>query len=152
MSTLTIFLAITLLTGSIQAGVIGGDYGEHSDYESHDFSEGLSKSESANYESLGSLGDHLEESHFPSDYAESYKGGEYEEAAASEHIEYGGGGGGGYEEHEPQQHHFDHESYGSLHDIHSELHDFESKPVPGINHGKGALSYSTTYEFKDPKP
>ncbi|XP_065364413.1 uncharacterized protein LOC135957565 [Calliphora vicina] len=145
MSPFTIVLSITLLAGSIQAGVIGGHYGGHLNAESHDFSEGLEKSESSNYESLGSLGDHLQESHFPSDYGHETKGSEYEESAAagSEHIEYGG------HEHYPQ---FEHESIGSLHDIHSDLHDFDTKPVPGINHGKGALSYSTTYEFKDPKP
>ncbi|KAI8124329.1 hypothetical protein FF38_03307 [Lucilia cuprina] len=138
MSPFTIVLSITLLAGSIQAGVIGGHYGGHlnANAESHDFSEGLAKSESSNYESLGSLGDHLQESHFPSDYG-------HDEAsiAASEHIEYGG-----------HEHFSQHESIGSYHDIHSDLHDFDSKPVPGINHGKGALSYSTTYEFKDPKP
>lgn len=143
-----LILSITLLAGSIQAGVIGGHYGGHlnANVEAHDFSEGLAQSESSNYESLGSLGDHLQESHFPSDYGHDYKGGEIEEAAAaSEHIEYAG-----FEhEHYPQ---YEHESIGSLHDIHSDLHDFDTKPVPGINHGKGALSYSTTYEFKDPKP
>lgn len=146
MSPFTIILSITLLAGSLQAGVIKS----HEDVESHDFSEGLEKSETSNYESLGSLGDHLQESHFPADYSEGAKGSEIEEAtAASEHIEYGGGGGG----YEHQQYsHLGHESLGSLHDIHSDLHDFDTKPVPGINHGKGALSYSTTYEFKDPKP
>ncbi|KAM7350393.1 uncharacterized protein ACRADG_008995 [Cochliomyia hominivorax] len=153
MSPFTVILSITLLAGSIQAGSIGAHYGSQLDAsaESHDFSEGLQKSESSNYESLGSLGDHLQESHFPSDYAEGAKGSVIEEAAAaSEHISYGGGGGG-YEHQHYQQ--IEHESLGgSLHDVHSELHDFDTKPVPGINHGKGALSYSTTYEFKDPKP
>lgn len=39
----------------------------------------------------------------------------------------------------------------TLHDGHSlDYHDdYDVKPVPGINHGKGVLSYSSTYEFMD---
>lgn len=46
--------------------------------------------------------------------------------------------------------------YGELLTLHGGSHssldyhdDFDVKPVPGINHGKGVLSYSTTYEFMD---
>ncbi|XP_075156415.1 uncharacterized protein LOC142229732 [Haematobia irritans] len=131
----------TILVAICQAGAIG-----HS--EAHDFSEGLEKSASSNYGSLGSLGDHLDQSHFPADFGESQHGDEY--AEGSEHFEIP------HHEvledhHDFHPHSFEHESL-SHHDIHSDLHDFDTKPVPGINHGKGALSYSTTYEFKDPKP
>lgn len=39
----------------------------------------------------------------------------------------------------------------TLHGGHSlDYHDdYDIKPVPGINHGKGVLSYSSTYEFMD---
>ncbi|XP_061398258.1 uncharacterized protein LOC133333963 [Musca vetustissima] len=136
--------AITLLVGTSQAGVIGHYDGKG--VESHDFSDDLAKSASAQYESLGSLGDHLDESHFPTDFGESHhQGNEY--AEGSEHIEYGAPSSYDHEFHQPQ--HFEY----SEHQFHSGLHDFETKPVPGIDHGKGALSYSTTYEFpKDNKP
>ncbi|XP_073835414.1 uncharacterized protein [Musca autumnalis] len=139
-----LLLAITLLVGTSQAGVIGHYDGKS--LESHDFSDDLAKSASAHYESLGSLGDHLDESHFPSDFGESHQKQGDEYAEGSEHIEYGAPS---YEHefHEPQ--HYEHESLS----LHQHLHDFETKPVPGIDHGKGALSYSTTYEFpKDNRP
>lgn len=139
-----LLLAMTLLVGTSQAGVIGHYDGKG--VQSHDFSDDLAKSASAQYESLGSLGDHLDKSHFPSDFGESqhhHQGDEY--AEGSEHIEYGAPS---YEHEFHQPQHFEYE-----HQFHSELHDFDTKPVPGINHGKGALSYSTTYEFpKDNKP
>ncbi|KAH8344621.1 hypothetical protein KR067_001652 [Drosophila pandora] len=68
---------------------------------------------------LGSLGDHLSEDHFPADYGSSADGGE-EYAEASE-----------------------------IHSHYEDHHEDEHKPVPGIDHGKGAFSYSTLYEFKD---
>lgn len=66
-----------------------------------------------------SLGDHLSEDHFPADYGSSSDGGE-EYAEASE-----------------------------IHSHYEEHHEDDHKPVPGIDHGKGAFSYSTLYEFKD---
>lgn len=139
-------IALACLVACAQAGVIHDDSyssNDHqgSDIESHDFS----ASETAHFDSLGSLGDHLADSHFPSDFSDSHGLNDHEyEEAASEHIE-------SYGDHNLLQH--DSSFYSSLHnDIHGDILDFHSKPVPGINHGKGALSYSTTYEFKDPKP
>ncbi|KAH8419682.1 hypothetical protein KR009_000873 [Drosophila setifemur] len=43
------------------------------------------------------------------------------------------------------------EEYAEASELHSHYeadHD-DHKPVPGIDHGKGAFSYSTLYEFKD---
>ncbi|KAH8256634.1 hypothetical protein KR026_008674 [Drosophila bipectinata] len=53
-------------------------------------------------------------------------------------ADYSSGGGG--------------EEYAEASEIHShyeEHHEDDHKPVPGIDHGKGAFSYSTLYEFKD---
>lgn len=139
MSLFQVLWIVSLLVAASQAGVIGHS---SSASESHDFSEGLANSASSHYESLGSLGDHLDQSHFPSDFGESHQGDEYSER--SDHIEIGAPSF----EHE----HNDFSQHNFEHDFHSALHDFDTKPVPGINHGKGALSYSTTYEFQDHKP
>lgn len=63
--------------------------------------------------------------------------------------------GGHYDvSHLTSEHEADGHSYGellALHGGHSlDYHDdYDIKPVPGINHGKGVLSYSSTYEFMD---
>ncbi|EDW00057.1 uncharacterized protein LOC6565519 [Drosophila grimshawi] len=77
-------------------------------------------------EHSGTLGDHLSEHSFPSDYGSSDAGVEY--AEASEH----------------------HEHYESEPKLELDLEEHHGEqPVPGIDHGKGAFSYSTLYEFKD---
>ncbi|KAM8721308.1 hypothetical protein ACLKA7_007215 [Drosophila subpalustris] len=80
--------------------------------------------EYADHEHLGSLGDHLSEDSFPADYGSSDAGEEY--AEASEH----------------HAHHYEPEP-----ELEEHYHD--EQPVQGIDHGKGAFSYSTLYEFKD---
>ncbi|XP_030386700.1 uncharacterized protein LOC115633397 [Scaptodrosophila lebanonensis] len=69
-----------------------------------------------------------------------YSGGEeYAEAAASE----------GHEQYEAPQFlgkEYDAIEHGHIGGLDLEL---DSKPVPGIDHGKNAFSYSTLYEFKD---
>ncbi|XP_034490323.1 histidine-rich glycoprotein [Drosophila innubila] len=83
---------------------------------------GDSHTDHTDHEQLGTLGDHLSEHSFPADYGSSDGGEEY--AEASEHHE----------------HHYEPEL---------EEHHHDEQPVPGIDHGKGAFSYSTLYEFKD---
>ncbi|KAH8416886.1 hypothetical protein KR222_010314 [Zaprionus bogoriensis] len=78
----------------------------------------------ADHEQLSDLGDHLSEHSFPIDYGNSDAGVEY--AEASEH----------HEQHYEQPLLEEHGEHGE-------------QPVPGIDHGKGAFSYSTLYEFKD---
>ncbi|XP_011185139.1 uncharacterized protein LOC105213782 [Zeugodacus cucurbitae] len=105
--------------------------------EQHDFS-----SADGHLESLGAAGDHLDPKNFPADYAEDHgaTAEEYEEAegAASEH-------------HEEVAHVADfggHEYLDKL-DFHGDYHDdYHHQPVVGIDHGKGAFSYSTLYEHK----
>ncbi|XP_017112683.1 filaggrin [Drosophila elegans] len=41
------------------------------------------------------------------------------------------------------------EEYAEASEVHSHYEDLDQKAVPGIDHGKGAFSYSTLYEFKD---
>ncbi|XP_062141291.1 histidine-rich glycoprotein [Drosophila sulfurigaster albostrigata] len=78
----------------------------------------------ADHEHLGALAEQLSEHSFPADYGSSDAGEEY--AEASEHHEH-------HYEPEIEEHH----------------HHHDEQPVPGIDHGKGAFSYSTLYEFKD---
>ncbi|XP_023176378.2 uncharacterized protein LOC111603135 [Drosophila hydei] len=123
---------------SSQAGYIGGEVaaGVHSAGLLGSYAGVLSGGEAlakldlgasklhAEHEQLGELGDHLSEHSFPADYGSSDAGVEYAEASEL-HAHY-----------EPE-----------LELEHHEHHAEE--PVPGIDHGKGAFSYSTLYEFKD---
>ncbi|KAH8248045.1 hypothetical protein KR038_009415 [Drosophila bunnanda] len=84
-----------------------------------DFSSSASQEFGGEPDHLGSLGDHLSEEGFPADFGSSDGGEEFAEASEV-HSHYEDAG--------------DHE---------------EHKAVPGIDHGKGAFSYSTLYEFKD---
>lgn len=104
--------------------------------EQHDFS-----SSSGHSDSLGAAGDHLDPKHFPDDYVEDQgvTAEEYEEAeaAASEHHE------------EVAHADFGGHEYLDKLDFHGDYHDdYHQQPVVGIDHGKGAFSYSTLYEHK----
>lgn len=104
--------------------------------EQHDFS-----SDDGHSESLGAAGDHLDPKHFPADYAEDHgaTAEEYEEAeaAGSEHFE------------EVAHADFGGHEYLDKLDFHGDYHDdYHQQPVVGIDHGKGAFSYSTLYEHK----
>lgn len=132
-----ILLLAQALSG--QAGYIGGELaaGVHSAGLLGSYAGALSGGEAlakldlgassvhADHEQLGALGEHLSEHSFPADYGSSDAGVEY--AEASEHHE----------------HHYEPEPELDLEQHHDE------QPVPGIDHGKGAFSYSTLYEFKD---
>ncbi|XP_030567367.1 uncharacterized protein LOC115767276 [Drosophila novamexicana] len=134
-----ILLLAQALSG--QAGYIGGELaaGVHSAGLLGSYAGALSGGEAlakldlgassvhADHEQLGALGEHLSEHSFPADYGSSDAGVEY--AEASEHHE----------------HHYEPEPELEL-DL-EQHHD--EQPVPGIDHGKGAFSYSTLYEFKD---
>lgn len=85
-----------------------------------DFSSASQEFGASDQDHLGSLGDHLSEDTFPADYGSSHEGGEEYAEASEVHSHYEGAS--------------DHEDH---------------KAVPGIDHGKGAFSYSTLYEFKD---
>ncbi|XP_017869383.1 PREDICTED: sex-determining region Y protein [Drosophila arizonae] len=140
------FKLILLLAQALsgQAGYIGGDVasGVHSPGLLGNYAGGLSGGEAlakldlgsgaselhADHEQLGELGDHLSEHSFPADYGNSDAGVEYAEASEL-HAHY-----------EPELEHYEHHEH---HEHHAE------EPVPGIDHGKGAFSYSTLYEFKD---
>ncbi|EDW63079.2 uncharacterized protein Dvir_GJ14701, partial [Drosophila virilis] len=134
-----ILLLAQALSG--QAGYIGGELaaGVHSAGLLGSYAGALSGGEAlskldlgassvhADHEQLGALGEHLSEHSFPADYGSSDAGVEY--AEASEHHEH-------HYEPEPEL------------ELELEQHHDE-QPVPGIDHGKGAFSYSTLYEFKD---
>lgn len=127
---------------------------EHDNVESHDFSDDHGASSSL-HESLGSLGDHLEGHSFPADVeGEHYKSdvgataADYAEVtSASEHYAEVESLGHDHHYNEVElghhEHHFEDSGSESLHG------DYESKPVTGIDHGKGAFSYSTLYESKE---
>ncbi|XP_067635225.1 uncharacterized protein [Eurosta solidaginis] len=110
------------------------------DVEEHDF--GSNDGDSSDVETLGAAGDHLEEKHFPTDVgeaaahvrsAESYE--ESESAATQQHEDIAESGYEGYEHLQKAG-------------IHGGYQDFHNHPIVGIDHGKGALSYSTLYEHK----
>ncbi|XP_054728485.1 uncharacterized protein LOC129237638 [Anastrepha obliqua] len=110
------------------------------DVEAHDFS-----SADGGGESVGVAGDHLEVKHFPADYGEDHgaTAEEYEEAdgAATQHIE------------EIAHPDFGGHEYLEKLDFHGDYHDdYHRQPVVGIDHGKGAFSYSTLYEHKHEQP
>lgn len=133
---LILLLAQALCSGT-QAGYIGSSSGVHAAGLLGSYAGALSGGEAVaqlqladvhggDHEELGGLGDHLSEDSFPADYGSSSSSSDagVEYAEASEHHE---------QLYEPQH----------LEEHHGEL------PVPGIDHGKGAFSYSTLYEFKD---
>ncbi|XP_017006909.2 uncharacterized protein [Drosophila takahashii] len=109
------------LLGHYAGGLTGGEALSKLDFSSasHEFGGDHDHHEQ---DTLGSLGDHLGEESFPADYGSSDAGEEYAEAS------------------ELHSHYEDHQDHGD-HEDH--------KAVPGIDHGKGAFSYSTLYEFKD---
>uniref|UniRef100_A0A1B0A5F4 Attacin C-terminal domain-containing protein n=1 Tax=Glossina pallidipes TaxID=7398 RepID=A0A1B0A5F4_GLOPL len=97
MSTFIILLAILVACYSVTAGSIG-DYSNELSYHQ---------------DSLGDFGDHLDESHFPTDFH------------------------GGSSEH-------DHLFSAAVSDGHEFAgEEYSHKPVPGIDHGKGVISYSS---------
>ncbi|KAH8287547.1 hypothetical protein KR054_009956 [Drosophila jambulina] len=99
------------LLGHYAGGLTGGEALSKLDFES-----------SGESDHLGSLGDHLSEEGFPTDFGSSGS-----DAAGEEYAE-----------------------ASELHSHYEDAHDHEEhKAVPGIDHGKGAFSYSTLYEFKD---
>lgn len=137
---LILLLAQALCSGT-QAGYIGSSSGVHAAGLLGSYAGALSGGEAVaqlqladvhggDHEELGALGDHLSEDSFPADYGSSSSSssdaGGVEYAEASEH----------HEQHYEPQHLEQEEHHGEL-------------PVPGIDHGKGAFSYSTLYEFKD---
>ncbi|KAH8287983.1 hypothetical protein KR044_011538 [Drosophila immigrans] len=120
-----LFVHSGYIGGIPSAGLLGTYAGALSGGEALsklDFSDSHAEHEHE-HEHLGGLGEQLSEHSFPADYGSSDAGEEY--AEASEHHE---------QHYEPE--------------FHEEQHH-EEQPVPGIDHGKGAFSYSTLYEFKD---
>ncbi|XP_020808453.1 uncharacterized protein LOC110184306 [Drosophila serrata] len=104
------------LLGNYAGGLTGGEALSKLDFSSSASQEFGGESP----DHLGSLGDHLSEEGFPTDFGSSSDAGEEFSEASEVHSHYEDAG--------------DHE---------------EHKAVPGIDHGKGAFSYSTLYEFKD---
>ncbi|XP_036320309.1 uncharacterized protein LOC118734709 [Rhagoletis pomonella] len=107
------------------------------DVEAHDFS----GADDGHLESLGAAGDHLDTQHFPADY------GGHHGATAEDYEE---AEGAATENHEDISiPNFSEHGYLEDLDFHGDYHgDFHSQPVVGIDHGKGAFSYSTLYEHK----
>ncbi|XP_004535455.1 uncharacterized protein LOC101457770 [Ceratitis capitata] len=112
------------------------------DVETHDFSSSADDGDE-HVESLGTAGDHLDVKHFPADYADDHgaTAEDYEEAE-----------GAATQQHQEIAHTADfgvgHE-YLENFDFHGDYHDdYHQQPVVGIDHGKGAFSYSTLYEHK----
>lgn len=125
-----ILLLAQALCSSSQAGYIGNAGGLHAAGLLGSYAGGLSGGEAVaqlaelhgDHEELSGLGDHLSEDTFPADYGGSSS------SSSDAGVEYA--------------------EASELHEQQLEEHHGES-PVPGIDHGKGAFSYSTLYEFKD---